>query len=112
MNSTNDDPQRTGRTRWRFALIVPFVAAGLAWLWTDVTVSTAACARDDRGGVGVAAGLVILGLIAPIATAWQARRQRQRLVPTAALVIASALLAAALVWIAYLVWWFGHDCYS
>lgn len=91
---------------------MPVVLAVLAWLWTDVTLSPAACARDDRGGVGVAAGLIILGVLAPALTAWQTRRSGDSVARAAAAVVVSALLAALLVWVAYLVWWFGHDCYS
>lgn len=99
-------------TVWRIAILIPFVVGALAWLWTDVTLSTAACARDDRGGTIVIAGLIVLIVVAPMLTAWSAWRSRHLAARAAAAIVASAALAAILVWVAYLVWWFGHDCYS
>lgn len=99
-------------TVWGVALATPLMAGALAWLWTDVTLSTAACARDDRGGLSVTAGLVMLFILAPAATAWQAWQTRPSVARAVAAVMVSGLLGVVAVWVAYLVWWFGHNCYD
>ena len=94
------------------AIAMPVIASLLAWVWTDLTLSRVACAHDDRGGVSVLAGLIILIVLAPAATAWRTSRHGASAARTAAVILGSALLAALLVWAAYLVWWFGHGCYD
>jgi hypothetical protein len=99
-------------TVWRVALVTPLMAGALAWLWIEVTLPAAACARDDRGGLRVTAGLVVLFILAPAATAWQAWQARRSVARTVLAVVVSGLLAAVAVDVAYVVWWFGHNCYD
>jgi hypothetical protein len=106
------DKHRVGRNPWQAALLTPLVTGALAWLWVDLTMSTSACALGDGGGAGETIGLIALMASAPVATTWRARRTGYPLLRTAAAVIVSAALGVLLVWVAYEVWWFGHNCYS
>ena len=108
-----DHTHRSSWITWALIVIVPLIAAAMAWLLWGAAVSTESC-RTGAGRVSrlADAALLILVLAGPVTVTWQGHRAGLALDRLIAATAASVLLSVVLVALAVLSWWSSHNCYT
>lgn len=105
-----DEPKQPSLlVTWALAVVVPVLAGLGAWLLSNATISTPACAGGAGGaGAGVLAALGLLLAAGPATTAWRVRRATagEAMFP----VMLSIFLSLITVYMGAQVSWVSHDC--
>jgi hypothetical protein len=102
------EDQKPRRTLW-LTVLLPVVAAGVAWLWLEASY-TSPCVAGPGGPSRT--GLALLAVTVALAVGTYAWRRGRSGAAIAAQVVLSFIVATVLMGLTVLVWGGVHGCYS